>query len=105
MALLRRILAGIAWVTGTLMAWQGLWMAFVAVLPYASPRYLPKLTEWMGWVFLACMAVGDLVIIFAMTVLAMRSKLPGTRLPRERERGFDISPRVQANEPKLTRNH
>ena len=90
----RRIIAGIAWVIGSLAAWASVCNAFVFVWMYLANERQVIFPEWTSDVY-NWTAVGGIVLIPAVVaVLAIRAYLPGTGTRPSRSRGFAVeSPR------------
>lgn len=88
-----RIIAGIAWVIGAMAVWDIIinvfhYIAFTCLTSQAQMNRLERINTAGEWTALA----GGFVIPIVFTLLAMRSKLPGTgQCPRGR-RGFPVEP-------------
>ena len=85
-----RIVAGIAWVVGSLAAWAGVCNVFTGAWMYfqneRGVRFPGWLTDVYNWT-----AVGGIVLIPAVVaVLAIRAYLPGTGQRPSKRRGFAV---------------
>ena len=84
----RRIIAGIAWVVGSLIAWALVCNVFSFSFMYLANERQVKFPAWTSDVY-NWTAIGGIVLIPAIVaVLAIRAYLPGTGTRPSAARGF-----------------
>jgi hypothetical protein len=87
----RHILAGIAWVVGSLAAWAVVCNVFAfAVFEYLGNERSVKLPAGIDTVYNWTAVAGFVLIPAIVAMLAMRSKLPWTGARSSTRRGFPI---------------
>lgn len=89
----RHIIAGIAWVVGSLIAWGVVCNLFgFVVFMYLCNERQVRLPEWTTDVYNWTAVAGAVVIPSVVALLAMRSKLPWTGEHSPGLRGFPVEP-------------
>src|SRR5688500_7062447 len=88
----RRIIAGIAWVVGSLIAWAVVCNVFFCSVMYLASERQVKCPAWTSDVY-NWTAVGGIVLIPAIVaVLAIRAYLPCTGTRPSAASGFPVEP-------------
>ena len=84
------IIAGIAWVIGSLIAWGTACNLFAFVYVYLVNERQVRFPDWIDIVYPAIALGGSLLIPPLVAVLAMRAYLPGTGRRGSKLQGFPI---------------
>ena len=84
------IIAGIAWVIGSLIAWGTACNLFAFVYAYLVNEQQVRFPDWIDSVYISTAIGGSLLIPPFVAVLAIRAYLPGTGGRGSKLRGFPI---------------